>query len=292
MIPYKLAARNGSNINTTIQISSQEGPCLIGEGSLTVIAGPCAVESEESILTNAFLVKEMGAHILRGGAFKPRTSPYSFPGLGVEGLKYLALAKKETGLPVVTEVMDVRDIDKVMEVADLLQVGSRNMQNFPLLQELSRLQVPIILKRGFAATVEEWLLAAEYIMSGGNHQVILCERGIRTFEASTRNTIDLGVVPLVKELCHLPIIVDPSHGTGKWQMVRPIAKAAVAAGADGIMIEIHHHPEEALSDGEQSLNPQNFARLMTEVGMIAKVEGKEFLRINPSPPMHSSLNAD
>ncbi|NLV15917.1 MAG: 3-deoxy-7-phosphoheptulonate synthase [Syntrophomonadaceae bacterium] len=272
MIPYKLAVRKDSS--TIIQISCQGRLCLIGEGNLTVIAGPCAVESEESILINAALVKKMGAHILRGGAYKPRTSPYSFPGLGEEGLKYLALAKRETGLPVVTEVLDVRDIEKVMEVADLLQVGSRNMQNFPLLQELGRLKVPVVLKRGFAATVEEWLLAAEYIMSGGNHQVILCERGIRTFESSTRNTVDLGVVPLIKELSHLPIIVDPSHGTGRWQMVRPIAKAAIAAGADGIMIEVHHNPREALSDGDQSLNPQNFARLMTEVGRIAEMEGK------------------
>ncbi|NLG31930.1 MAG: 3-deoxy-7-phosphoheptulonate synthase [Syntrophomonadaceae bacterium] len=272
MIPYRLAARKDKF--SIIEIAGNSGPCLIGEGNLTVIAGPCAVESEMKTLLNAQLVKAMGAHILRGGAFKPRTSPYSFPGLGLEGLKYLATAKKETGLPIVTEILDLRDIEYVLEVADLVQVGSRSMQNFPLLQELGHLKVPVVLKRGFAATVEEWLLAAEYVMSAGNHQVILCERGIRTFESSTRNTVDLAVVPLIKELSHLPIIVDPSHATGRWQLVRPVAKAAVAVGADGIMIEVHPHPEEALSDGEQSLTPRNFERLMKEVRRIAEVEGK------------------
>jgi len=267
-----LASREDKD--TIIEVHSGEGTCSIGEGYCTIIAGPCAVESEESILTSARLVKKLGAHILRGGAFKPRTSPYSFPGLGVEGLRYLASARKETGLPIVTEVLDVRDVDRVLEIADIVQVGSRNMQNFPLLRELSHQRVPVLLKRGFAATVEEWLLAAEYLMSGGNRQVILCERGIRTFENSTRNTVDLGVVPLIKELSHLPVVVDPSHATGKWQLVRPIAKAAIAAGADGLMIEVHHHPETALSDGKQSLTGANFARLMEEVKSIAHLEGK------------------
>jgi len=270
--PYRLASREDKD--TIIEVHSGEGTCSIGEGYCTIIAGPCAVESEESILTSARLVKKLGAHILRGGAFKPRTSPYSFPGLGVEGLRYLASARKETGLPIVTEVLDVRDVDRVLEIADIVQVGSRNMQNFPLLRELSHQRVPVLLKRGFAATVEEWLLAAEYLMSGGNRQVILCERGIRTFENSTRNTVDLGVVPLIKELSHLPVVVDPSHATGKWQLVRPIAKAAIAAGADGLMIEVHHHPETALSDGKQSLTGANFARLMEEVKSIAHLEGK------------------
>jgi 3-deoxy-7-phosphoheptulonate synthase len=270
--PYRLASRDDKD--TIIEIHSSNGPCLIGEGFCTIIAGPCAVESEESIVTSARLVKKLGAHILRGGAFKPRTSPYSFPGLGLEGLEYLALARQETGLPVITEVLDVRDIDRVLEVADILQVGSRNMQNFSLLRELSQVKTPVMLKRGFAATVEEWLLAAEYLMAGGNGQVILCERGIRTFENSTRNTVDLGVVPLIKELSHLPIVVDPSHATGKWQLVRPIAKAAIAAGADGLMIEVHQHPEAALSDGKQSLTGTNFARLMEEVKAIAHLEGK------------------
>lgn len=273
MKPYRLASRVEKD--TIIEIPGRNGPCLIGEGYCVIIAGPCAVESAESILASARLVKQLGAHILRGGAFKPRTSPYSFPGLGLEGLRHLALARKETGLPVITEVLDVRDIDRVLEVADILQVGSRNMQNFPLLRELSRLKVPVLLKRGFAATVEEWLLAAEYLMAGGNQQVILCERGIRTFENSTRNTIDLGVVPLIKELSHLPVIVDPSHATGKWQLVRPVAKAAIAAGADGLMIEVHHYPECALSDGKQSLTGANFARLVDEVKAIAHVEGKK-----------------
>jgi len=276
MKPYRLASKDDRDAvkDTIIEISGANGPCLIGEGHCVIIAGPCAVESEESLLASARLVKELGAHVLRGGAFKPRTSPYAFPGLGVEGLRHLAVARKETGLPVVTEVLDVRDIDQVLQVADILQVGSRNMQNFSLLRELSRLEVPVMLKRGFAATVEEWLLAAEYLMAGGNDKVILCERGIRTFESSTRNTVDLGVVPLIKELSHLPVIVDPSHATGKWRLVRPVAKAAIAAGADGLMIEVHHNPEIALSDGKQSLNGASFARLMEEVRAIAQLEGK------------------
>ena len=274
MKPYRLAARDGKD--TIIEIGGRDGAgtCMIGEGFCTIIAGPCAVESEESILSTARLVKQLGAHILRGGAFKPRTSPYSFPGLGVHGLEYLALARKETGLPVITEVLDVRDIDRVLEVADIVQVGSRNMHNYPLLRDLSRQKTPVLLKRGYAATVEEWLLAAEYLMAGGNEQVILCERGIRTFENITRNTVDIGVVPLLKELSHLPVIVDPSHAMGKWQLVRPVAKAAIAAGADGLMIEVHPHPEDALSDGEHSLTGENFSRLMDEIKALAGLEGK------------------
>ena len=218
MKPYRLAARDGKDTIIEIVGRNGAGTCLIGEGFCTIIAGPCAVESEEGILSAARLVKTLGAHILRGGAFKPRTSPYSFPGLGLEGLNYLALARKETGLPIITEVLDVRDIDRVLEVADIVQVGSRNMHNYPLLRDLSRQKVPVLLKRGYAATVEEWLLAAEYLMAGGNGQVILCERGIRTFENLTRNTVDIGVVPLLKELSHLPVIVDPvmPSGSGSW----------------------------------------------------------------------------
>ncbi len=274
MKPYRLAARDGKD--TIIEIGGRDGAgtCMIGEGFCTIIAGPCAVESEESILITARLVKKLGAHILRGGAFKPRTSPYSFPGLGVQGLRYLALARKETGLPIITEVLDVRDIDRVLEVADIVQVGSRNMHNYPLLRDLSRQKTPVLIKRGYAATVEEWLLAAEYLMAGGNERVILCERGIRTFENMTRNTVDIGVVPLLKEVSHLPVIVDPSHALGKWQLVRPVAKAAIAAGADGLMIEVHPHPEAALSDGEQSLTGENFGRLMDEIKALARLEGK------------------
>jgi 3-deoxy-7-phosphoheptulonate synthase len=272
--PYRLAARDGKDTIIEIVGRNGAGTCLIGEGFCTIIAGPCAVESEEGILSAARLVKTLGAHILRGGAFKPRTSPYSFPGLGLEGLNYLALARKETGLPIITEVLDVRDIDRVLEVADIVQVGSRNMHNYPLLRDLSRQKVPVLLKRGYAATVEEWLLAAEYLMAGGNGQVILCERGIRTFENLTRNTVDIGVVPLLKELSHLPVIVDPSHALGKWQLVRPVAKAAIAAGADGLMIEVHPHPEAALSDGDQSLTGDNFRRLMDEIKALAHLEGK------------------
>jgi 3-deoxy-7-phosphoheptulonate synthase len=277
MVPYYRASRQGKPDDTIIPVKTSSGLLSIGAGSFIVIAGPCAVESEESYLKTARLVRDLGASILRGGAYKPRTSPYTFRGLGVAALEILAQAKLDTGLPVVTEVLDVRDLDQIMRVADILQVGSRNMQNFALLQELGKAGVPVLLKRGFAATVTEWLLAAEYIMDAGNPQVILCERGIRTFESLTRNTVDLGVVPLIKELSHLPVIVDPSHATGRWQMVRPVSRAAAAIGADGLMIEVHHNPEEALSDGEQSLTPDNFALLMREVRAIAEIEGKRVL---------------
>ena len=235
---------------------------------------PLAVENREQYLQLAAVLKEMGVHVLRGGAFKPRTSPYSFIGLGREGLQILAEARELTGLPVVTEVLDTRDMELVYDYADIIQVGSRNMQNFSLLREAGQIDKPILLKRGFAATIEEWLLAAEYILAEGNQQVILCERGIRTFEVYTRNTVDIGAVVLIKQLSHLPIIVDPSHGTGKWKMVRPVAKAAVAAGADGVMVEVHPCPDCALSDGKQSLTPDNFSRLWEEVRRLAELEEK------------------
>ncbi|MGE5415172.1 MAG: 3-deoxy-7-phosphoheptulonate synthase [Acidobacteriota bacterium] len=274
MKPYRLAAKDEKQKDTIIEIPSPSGSIRIGEGFCTIIAGPCAVESEKSYMTSARIVKNLGAHILRGGAYKPRTSPYSFSGLGEEGLKILITARQETGLPVVTEVLDIRDLDPILKSVDIVQVGSRNMHNFALLQELGRIKTPVILKRGFAATIEEWLLAAEYVLTGGNPNVILCERGIRTFENMTRNTVDIGAVPLVKELSHLPVIVDPSHATGRWQMVQPVAKAAVAAGADGLMIEVHHDPDCALSDGKQSLNPENFGFLVKGVWEIARLEGK------------------
>ncbi|HHV76480.1 MAG TPA: 3-deoxy-7-phosphoheptulonate synthase [Syntrophothermus lipocalidus] len=275
MKPFKLAARESHEGDTLIEINSSRGTVKIGEGYCTVIAGPCAVEGREEYLDIARILADMGVHLLRGGAFKPRTSPYSFAGLGEEGLKILAEAKKITGVPVVTEVLDTRDVELVQGYVDVLQVGSRNMQNFSLLQEVGRTDKPVILKRGFAATMEEWLLAAEYIMAAGNPRVILCERGIRTFENYTRNTVDIGAVSMIKELSHLPIIVDPSHGTGRWKMVRPVAKAAIAAGADGVMIEVHQCPECALSDGKQSLTLENFAVLLEDIKKLAEVEGKK-----------------
>jgi len=269
--PYKLAGREFHPEPSVVSV----GPVRVGPDTLTVIAGPCAVESEEQILTVAEAVKEAGATMLRGGAFKPRTSPYSFQGLAEEGLKLLALARERTGLPVVTEVMNPQDVELVASYADVLQIGARNMQNFPLLREVGRTNKPVLLKRGLAATIEEWLMAAEYIMSAGNHNVILCERGIRTFETATRNTLDLNAVPVVKHLSHLPIIVDPSHGTGKWPYVIPMARAAVAAGADGLIVEVHPRPEEAVSDGQQSLKPEKFRELMQEVSAIAAVLGRQ-----------------
>jgi len=269
--PYKLAGREFHPEPSVVSV----GPVRVGPDTLTVIAGPCAVESEEQILTVAEAVKEAGATMLRGGAFKPRTSPYSFQGLAEEGLKLLAMARERTGLPVVTEVMNPQDVELVASYADVLQIGARNMQNFPLLREVGRTNKPVLLKRGLAATIEEWLMAAEYIMSAGNHNVILCERGIRTFETATRNTLDLNAVPVVKHLSHLPIIVDPSHGTGKWPYVIPMARAAVAAGADGLIVEVHPRPEEAVSDGQQSLKPEKFRELMQEVSAIAAVLGRQ-----------------
>jgi len=265
--PFKLAGRDFKPENSAIIVDGQR----VGDQGLTVIAGPCAVESEEQVLTTARQVKAAGATMLRGGAFKPRSSPYSFQGLKEEGLKILARARAETGLPIVTEVMDVEHLDLVAEYTDLLQIGARNMQNFYLLREVGKLDKPVLLKRGPSATIEEWILAAEYILAEGNQQVIFCERGIRTFENYTRNTLDLSAVTAIKELSHLPVIVDPSHGTGRWQMVAPMARAAVAAGADGIMVEVHPCPTEALSDGPQSLTCENFQKLMDQLRAMAPI---------------------
>lgn len=275
MKPYRLVSRENKTEDTIVSVQSGMGKVSIGRGTFVIIAGPCAVESWENYLRIAGLLKEMGAHILRGGVFKPRTSPYSFQGLGDEGLTILLEAKRQTGLPVVTEVLDVRELEKVAEVADIIQIGSRNMQNYSLLKEVGRMGKPVLLKRGFACTLEEWLLAAEYILVEGNEEVIMCERGIRTFESWMRNTVDIAAVPFMKELSHLPVIVDPSHGTGRWQLVRPMAKAALAAGADGVMVEVHLNPDQALSDGGQSLSPPQFALLVEDLKKIAAVEGKE-----------------
>lgn len=269
--PYKLASREFRKENTVIRVGNAE----IGGRKIVVMAGPCAVENKALLVQIADEVKKAGAGFLRGGAFKPRTSPYTFQGLGEEGLKYLAEARERTGLPVVTEVMDPRDMDAIVKYADMVQIGARNMQNFRLLKEVGEHHKPVLLKRGISATIKEWLMSAEYIMAGGNHNVILCERGIRTYETATRNTLDLSAVPVLKQLTHLPVIVDPSHAVGKWDLVAPMAKAAVAAGADGLMIEVHSNPEEALSDGEQSLKPGVFKQLMDELRPIAKAVGRE-----------------
>jgi 3-deoxy-7-phosphoheptulonate synthase len=248
--------------------------CPIGGESVMVVAGPCAIENEDLLKETAFKVRGSGAVALRGGAFKPRTSPYSFQGLGEDGLRILARIGEEMNMPVVTEIMDSEDIDLVSRYADILQVGARNMQNFSLLKKLGKIDKPVILKRGLAATIEEWLSAAEYILAGGNGQVILCERGVRTSETWTRNTLDLSAVALVKELSHLPVMVDPSHATGVRSLVAPMARAAVAAGADGIMVEVHPHPERALSDGDQSLTPKGFSQLMKDIDPIARALGR------------------
>lgn len=264
--PYKLASRAFHPEDSVIMV----GDLAIGGETVHVMAGPCAVESREQLLEAARQVKAAGATILRGGAYKPRTSPYSFQGLEEKGLQLLAEAREVTGLKVVTEVMDARTLPLVAEYADILQIGARNMQNFFLLREVGRLDKPVLLKRGLSCTIEEWLMAAEYIMSMGNQRVILCERGIRTFETYTRNTLDLSAVPVVKHFSHLPVVVDPSHGTGKWQFVPTMARAAVAAGADGLLIEVHPNPAEALCDGPQSLTPENFARMMKELRRVAR----------------------
>lgn len=248
--------------------------CAIGGEEIAVIAGPCAVESEDLLKETAFKVRASGAAMLRGGAFKPRTSPYSFQGLGEQGLKILARVGEDMNMPVVTEVMDPEDIPLVAEYADILQVGARNMQNFSLLRKLGKVDRPVIIKRGMAATIEEWLLAAEYVLAEGNPRVILCERGIRSSETWTRNTLDLAAVALAKNLSHLPVMVDPSHGTGVRELVSPMACAAIAAGADGIMVEVHPHPEKALSDGDQSLTPRGFSQLMREVDSVARAVGR------------------
>jgi len=269
--PYKLASRTFHPENTIIRIGEVE----IGGEAVVVMAGPCAVENEEQIHKLAGIVKEAGAKVLRGGAFKPRTSPYSFQGLGEEGLRYLLEAANEHGLATVSEVMEIKDVDLVAEYVDILQVGARNMQNFSLLRQLGNIKKPVLLKRGMAATIEELLMAAEYIMSGGNYNVIVCERGIRTFEKYMRNTLDISAIPVVKKWSHLPIIADPSHGTGRRDKVAPMARAAIAAGADGLIIEVHHQPEKALSDGAQSLYPEQFSRLVEELRMIAWAIGRK-----------------
>lgn len=262
---YKLASREFHPANSVIDVAGVK----IGDGNPVVMAGPCAVESKEQLFEAAEIVKKAGAQFLRGGAYKPRTSPYAFQGLEVEGLKYLAEARERTGLKVVTEVTTVEAIERVVEYADMLQIGARNMQNFGLLKEVGKCGKPVLLKRGLAATIDEWLNAAEYIMNAGNPNVVLCERGIRTYETYTRNTLDLSAVAAVKHLSHLPIIVDPSHGTGKWRMVKPMAFAAIAAGADGLMMEVHPNPAKALSDGPQSLTPENYNEVMRGVQKIS-----------------------
>jgi 3-deoxy-7-phosphoheptulonate synthase len=262
-----LVSRNFHPEDTIVDVDGVK----VGGKQIVVMAGPCSVESIEQLREAAKAVKAGGAQFLRGGAFKPRTSPYDFQGLAEDGLKMLRQVADEEGLKVVTEIVDKDDLELVGKYADLYQVGARNMQNFQLLKALGKVKKPVMLKRGLSATISEWLNAAEYIMAGGNEQVILCERGIRTYETFTRNTLDLSAVAAVKELSHLPIIVDPSHGTGRWQMVQPMARAAVAAGCDGLIIEVHPHPEVALSDGDQSLTPKNFNLLMSELGRIAEV---------------------
>ncbi|MCX7715651.1 MAG: 3-deoxy-7-phosphoheptulonate synthase [Clostridia bacterium] len=270
MRPYKLAGKELKKDPTVINVKGVS----IGANALAVFAGPCAIESQEQFSGIAAQVKKSGANILRGGAFKPRSSPYSFAGLEDEGLKIMANAGKEFDMPICTEVLDTRDVELVAKYADILQIGARNMQNFKLLREVGKCSKPVLLKRGLASTIEEWLMAAEYIMSEGNENVILCERGIRTFETSTRNTFDLSAIPVCKELSHLPIIADPSHAAGKSKYVCALAKGAIAGGADGLMIEVHNCPEKAMSDGEQSLTPAMFSQLMTELSPIAAAVGR------------------
>ncbi|HEV8255092.1 MAG TPA: 3-deoxy-7-phosphoheptulonate synthase [Vicinamibacteria bacterium] len=267
---YKLVSREVKPEDTVVDV----GGVPVGGPGLVVVAGPCAVESREQLLTVARRVKEAGAHILRGGAFKPRTSPYSFQGLGEEGLRILAEARELTGLPVMTEAVDVEGVDLVERYADAVQIGARNMQNFSLLKRAGRSSKPVLLKRGMSATLEEFLMSAEYILSEGNYQVILCERGVRTFSDFSRNTLDLSVVPAVKRLSHLPILVDPSHGTGRREKVAPLSRAAAAVGADGVMVEVHHDPAAALSDGPQSITPEMFEALVREIRQIAPVIGR------------------
>ena len=269
--PFKLAGRELIHEDTIIDISGVK----LGGSHFCVMAGPCSVESREQIFESAQIVKNAGAAILRGGAFKPRTSPYSFQGLEEEGLILLEQAGKETGLPVITEVLTPEQVPLVEKHVDMLQIGARNMQNFALLKAVGKAARPVFLKRGMMSTINELLMSAEYVMSEGNRDVILCERGIRTFETETRNTLDLSAVPVLKKLTHLPVVVDPSHGTGHWDLVKPMARAAVAAGADGLMIEIHPHPEDAFSDGPQSLKPSKFEALMKEIGPLVEMMGKK-----------------
>jgi len=269
--PYKLASREFHPLDTIIEING----VAIGSNEIVVMAGPCAIESEEQLMSTAHAVKAAGATVLRGGAFKPRTSPYQFRGLGENGLKILAQAGKETQMPVITEVMSPDHVDLVAKYADILQIGARNMQNFILLDEVGKTKKPVLLKRGLSSSIQEWLLAAEYILAQGNEQIILCERGIRTFETYTRNTMDLSAIPIIEKVSHLPIIADPSHATGKWYLVTPLALAAVAAGADGVLIEVHPNPDLALIDGPQSLTFDNFRLLMSQLVPIAKTKNRK-----------------
>ena len=271
LAPYKLVSREFKPTDTVVDVSGVK----VGGGRIVVMAGPCAVENFDLLYSIARAVKKGGAVILRGGAFKPRTSPYSFQGLGEEGLKFLLEVKKRTGLPIATELMDVRDLDMVERHADLIQIGARNIQNFDLLKEVGRSKKPVLLKRGMASTVKDWLLSAEYILQNGNFNVILCERGIRTFETDTRFTQDLSAIPIIKALSHLPVVVDPSHAAGRWGLVPSLSKAAVAGGADGLLIEVHSKPEEALCDGPQAMLPEKFSKLMNELKRIAKAVGRE-----------------
>jgi 3-deoxy-7-phosphoheptulonate synthase len=268
--PYKLASRTFRQENTVITI----GDLRIGGDEVIVMAGPCSAENEEQVEASTAAVKRAGAKVLRGGAFKPRSSPYSFQGLGEEGLRMLRAAADRHNLALVSEIMDMSQLDVIVKYSHILQVGARNMQNFTLLRELGKARTPILLKRGISATIEEWLLSAEYILAGGNTDVMLCERGIRTFESYTRNTLDISAIPVVKQLSHLPILVDPSHGTGRRDKVAPMARAAVAAGADGLLIEVHSDPDHAMSDGAQSLFPSQFDRLMAELRIIAPAIGR------------------
>lgn len=274
MRPYKLVSREAQEGQTIVKVKGVS----IGGPEIVLAAGPCAVESLEQVMVTAEKVKAAGAKLLRGGAFKPRTSPYSFQGMEEEGLKILAEAGEKTGMATVTEVVDLPSLEVACEYVDMLQIGARNMQNFQLLKAVGQSRKPVLLKRGLSATIEEWLMAAEYVMSQGNNQIVLCERGIRTFEPATRNTLDLSAVPVVKELSHLPVLVDPSHATGAARWVGSMARAAVAAGADGLIIEVHPEPAKALSDGPQSLTPEAFARLTGEIGKVAAAVGRELSR--------------
>lgn len=269
--PYKLASRDFHPHDTEVPING----CTLGSHKVVIMAGPCSIESREQLMETACAVKEAGAHILRAGAFKPRTSPYSFQGLGIKGLEMLAEVRETLGMAVITEVMAVEHVPVVAECADILQIGTRNMQNYNLLHAVGKLGKPVLLKRGMMSTLEELLMSAEYILSHGNYRVALCERGIRTFETYTRNTLDLSAVPVLKQLTHLPIVIDPSHATGNWEWVMPLSLAAVAAGADGLLLEVHPHPDKALSDGAQSLRPARFAELVSRAREIAQVVGRD-----------------
>ena len=268
--PFKMASRDMHPQDTLVSLDGIK----VGGSQIIIMAGPCAVESREQILETAIAAKEAGAQVLRGGAYKPRTSPYSFQGLGEEGLELLAEARQITGLPVVTEVMSPEQVPLVMRYADMLQIGARNMQNYALLHAVGKANHPVLLKRGMMSTIEELLMSAEYILSNGNARVVLCERGIRTFERYTRNTTDINAIPVIKQMSHLPVILDPSHGTGKWEYVTAVARAGIAAGADGLIVEVHPHPEEAFSDGAQSLKPEKFAQLVSAVRRVAEAVGR------------------